>query len=161
MDSAQMFLVDSVYGPLQKGVMLRKNKNGTYYRNVVPSGLVECNLKMGVVDGGNQVRTGFYNDEIDHHCIKWTVRYYERLEGFGSTNAYNLYKYNNRDISNKNYFHFNFVLQIIQGMIQFFGEPINRPLKRAASGSPRPTCDDHQIQHIMTTTTEKITGTDL
>jgi hypothetical protein len=154
MDSAQMFLLDSVYGPLEDAEMYRKNKNGTYYRNVVPYALTEYNDKMGGVDNINQERTGYYNDEIDHREKKWTIRYYEGLDGFATTNAYNLYKFNNRDKSKKDYFHFNFVLEIIQGMLTYYENPRyqQRPNTRGGAGA---SAANDENKHILMSLEER------
>ena len=96
MDSCGVYFIDSSHGPGNSQEIFRKNPQGQPIPFQVPAMIGEYNKFMGGVDVFDQVRKKNGND-VQHATLKYTVRYNEILWSMCETQAYNVYRYVNRN----------------------------------------------------------------
>jgi hypothetical protein len=96
MDSAQVFFIDSSYGPEIQD-MERKNKDGTVTAYGVPKAIGEYNDNMNGVDAWDEVRNGRYSFVMKHSSKKYTIRIFCGIDEMAQTNAYNIHRYHHSE----------------------------------------------------------------
>ena len=93
MDNGVVTFVDSVNGTALREDKERRLKGSVEkYVLRVPKGFVMYNKNKGGVDIFDQLRSGFYSLEENGKTAKWNYRFYEVMLGFGTTQAYNVYR---------------------------------------------------------------------
>ena len=160
MDSGQFFLIDSAYGPQMDTPMLRRNKDGTLFRNVVPKAIADYSLFMNGVDSVNQERTGYYSPEMDHKTIKWTYRMFQGLDQIAETCAFNIFKFNHPSSRSTHLTHFKYCLELIDGMINYYNmDTVSENLRTNARGRAGAACEEGKEVHELLKCTEVFEGT--
>jgi hypothetical protein len=96
-------------------IIHRKDANGQRIPYVVPAAIPEYNNSMHGADVWDQIRKDFGMDLL-HRTGKWTVRIFEILWSFIVTQAYNIYRYNNRNNNQRKLTAHQFKLAVIEGL---------------------------------------------
>ena len=119
MDSAQVFFIDSAFGP-EPALMNRKNRDGTKSQYQVFKAAVEYNDKMNVIDVIDQLRNGRYSFLMKHSSKKYTTRMFTGLDEMASTNAYNIYRHNKTVVEQSAHgFRNEFQLELVRLIMEF------------------------------------------
>jgi hypothetical protein len=116
MDSCGVYFIDSSHGPGDSQQIFRKNPQGLPVPHQVPAMISEYNKFMGGVDVFDQVRKRNGND-TQHATKKYTVRMLEVLWSMCLSQAYNVYRYVNRQRRARHLNPTEFKIAVIHGLI--------------------------------------------
>jgi hypothetical protein len=145
MDSCGVYFIDSSHGPGNTQEIFRKDRQGNPIPYQVPAMIGEYNKFMGGVDVFDQVRKKNGND-VQHATKKYTVRMFEVLWSMCLSQAYNVYRYVNKNRKTRQKNPTQFKIDVIKGLLSH-PEVVN---------APGPVIDPEQ--HILEQTKPKSRG---
>jgi hypothetical protein len=135
--SAAVYFVDSAYGSGSMQPIQRKDQNGQRVNFVVPAAIPEYNNGMHGADVWDQIRKDFGIDLL-HPTSKWTLRIFEIFWSLITTQAYNIYRHNNKNNVQRQLNQHQFKLAIILGLL-------NHPVVVGPPTPPANAQSQHQI----------------